>query len=157
MIGRATLLLAALAALSLMAAPALAEHTAEHVQREQARLVEKEAEVQNGLITPEEACQQSGLYQQTHPEECFGAPPGSNAPSTSAAASPPGSFDPGIVEPPEDIPGAGGGQYNAPSTSPPAVLPETGGPPVLGASLGIVAIATGFVLGGVALRRLVRG
>jgi hypothetical protein len=80
MIGRATLLLAALAALSLMAAPALAEHTAEHVQREQARLAEKEAEVQNGLITPEEACQQSGLYQQTHPEECFGAPPGSNAP-----------------------------------------------------------------------------
>jgi hypothetical protein len=48
MIGRATLLLAALAALSLMAAPALAEH----VQREQARLAEKEAEVQNGLITP---------------------------------------------------------------------------------------------------------
>ena len=41
MIGRATLLLAALAALSLMAAPALAEHTAEHVQREQARLAEK--------------------------------------------------------------------------------------------------------------------
>jgi len=52
MIGRATLLLAALAALFLMAAPALAEHTAEHVQREQARLAEKEAEVQNGLITP---------------------------------------------------------------------------------------------------------